>query len=153
MIPNFRRGALLALLFFPTHLWAAQLSVTLDDGTEIASASIAEGGAWCILWRHSVQGFEVEDCYLNLDGRMVLDRSHLPDFAAGLDHIPGRGTQISDGQGGYWIMDLNEPVPGNAYILRTGNAAVDHRLQVGEYVVSLSDIAPHARVRISLETP
>ena len=143
----------MALLLFPAQSMAANLTASLDDGTVIADLSVDEGGAWCVLWRHSVRGFEVTDCYLNQDGKMVLDRSHWPDVAAGLDHIPGRGRQISDGQGGYWIVELNEPVPGNAYILRTGNAAVDHRLQVGDVIVSLSSIAPHARVKIALTTP
>lgn len=146
-------GALFALLLFPVQTIAAHLTATLEDGTVIADMSVDEGEAWCLLWRHSVKGFEVSDCYLNLEGRMVLDRSHWPDVAAGLDHIPGRGRQISDGLGGYWIVDLNEAVPGNAYILRTGNAAVDHRLQVGDAIVSLSSIAPHARVKIALTTP
>ena len=105
----------------------------------------------CVLWRHSVQGFEVSDCYENRDGDMVLVRSHLPDFAAGLDHIPGRGRQVSDGQGGYFIEDLDEPVPGNAYVLRPGSAKVDHRLRVGEQETSLSARAEHARVRIALQ--
>ena len=81
---------------------------------------------------------------------MMLVRAHLPDFAAGLDHIPGRGRQVSDGQGGYWILDINEAVAGNAYILRPGEAAVDHRLRVGEQIVSLSARAPRQRVRIEL---
>ena len=81
---------------------------------------------------------------------MVLVQSHLPDFAAGLGHIPGRGRQVSDGQGGYFIRDINEPVRGNAYILRPGLPPVDHRLQVGETVVSLSAVAPRERVRIAL---
>lgn len=143
----------MALLLFPAQTLAAQLTASLHDGKVIADLTVDEGGAWCLLWRHSVRGFEVMDCYLNQGGKMVLDRSHWPDVAAGLDHIPGRGTQISDGQGGYWIIDLNEAVPGNAYILRTGNAAVDHRLQVGDVIVSLSSIAPHARVKIALTTP
>jgi hypothetical protein len=63
---------------------------------------------------------------------MVLVRSRLPDFAAGLGHIPGRGRQVSDGDGGYWILDIDEPVPGDAYVLRPGaSAPVDHRLQRG----------------------
>jgi hypothetical protein len=77
-------------------------------------------------------------------------RAHLPDFAAGLDHIPGRGRQVSDGQGGYWILDIDEAVAGNAYILRPGRGIVDHRLQVGDTTVSLSAIAPRARVTIAL---
>jgi len=122
----------------------------MDDGREIARFDVTAGEGWCVLWRHSVQGFEVEDCYENREGRMVLVRSHLPDFAAGLDHIPGRGIQLSDGEGGYWIEDLDEPVPGDAYILRPGSRAVDHRLKVGDRVVSLSEAAPRKRVRIAL---
>ena len=48
----------------------------------------------------------------------------------------------SDGQGGYWIEEIDEITAGNAYTLRTGGPQVDHRLQVGEEVVSLSAIAP-----------
>ncbi|MGB7270136.1 MAG: DUF1850 domain-containing protein [Albidovulum sp.] len=103
-----------------------------------------------MLWNHSVKGFPVADCYENQDGRMVLMHAHLPDFAAGLDHIPGRGRQVTDGKGGYFILGINEPVPGNAYILRPGAGLVDHRLQVGETTVSLSAIAPREPVRIAL---
>jgi len=145
-------GALAVLLLsaaFPAT--AGTLVATLaEDGTVLAEAPVAEGAGWCVLWRHSVQGFEVADCYENRAGRMVLHRSHLPDFAAGLDHIPGRGIQTSDGMGGYWIEELNEPVPGNAYILRPGGPKVDHRLQIGERIISLSAIAAHERVRIAL---
>ncbi len=109
-----------------------------------------EGTGWCVIWHHSVQGFEVSDCYENRGGRMVLVRAHLPDFAAGLGHIPGRGVQISDGQGGYWIEDIDEPVPGNAYILRPGAGFVDHRIRANGAEVSLSARAPRARVRIAL---
>ncbi len=130
---------------------AAALTATLADGTEIARLPVPEGGEWCVLWRHSVQGFEVADCYANRDGRMVLVRSHQPDFAAGLGHIPGRGTQASDGDGGYWITGIDEYVPGDAYVLRAGSMAVDHRLSAGGTTVSLSERAARARVRIALE--
>jgi hypothetical protein len=103
-----------------------------------------------VLWRHSVQGFEVSDCYENRGGHMVLVQSHTPDFAAGLGHIPGRGRQVSDGQGGYWILDIDEPVPGDAYVLRPGGPNVDHRLQVGETIISLSAVAAREAVRIAL---
>lgn len=109
-----------------------------------------DGAGWCLLWNHSVQGFAVSDCYVNRGGRMVLMRSHQPDFAAGLGHIPGRGRQVSDGAGGYWIEDINEPVPGNAYALRTGGPGVDHRLEIGNSVISLSARAGRARVTIAL---
>ena len=141
---------LLSLPVSPGAAHAGDLVATREDGTEIARLPVPEGAGWCVLWRHSVRGFDVSDCYENRAGRMVLVQAHLPDFAAGLDHIPGRGRQVSDGQGGYFILDIDEPVPGDAYVLRPGAGSVDHRLQVGDTIVSLSAVAPRARVRIAL---
>jgi len=142
-------GGCLALLLSAAH--AGSLTATREDGSLIARLPVPEGAGWCVLWHHSVKGFEVADCYENRGGAMVLVRSHLPDFAAGLDHIPGRGRQVSDGAGGYWILGIDEPVAGNAYVLRPGGGAVDHRLRVGDQVVSLSAAAPRERVTIALE--
>ncbi len=142
----------LAALLLAAPCWGGVLTATLPDGDEIARLSVPEGAGWCVLWRHSVRGFEVEDCYENRGGRMVLVRSHWPDAAAGLDHIPGRGRQVSDGMDGYWILDIDEPVPGDAYILRPGGPKVDHRLEVGSRTVSLSAVAAHERVTIALRS-
>lgn len=145
------RGGLLALLVFPTASIGETLTATrVDDGVEIARFDVPEGSGWCVLWHHSVEGFEVSDCYENRKGRMVLVWSHLPDFAAGLGHIPGRGEQVTDGAGGYLILNIDEPVPQNAYILRPGLGPVDHRLRVGDQTISLSAVAPRERVRIAL---
>lgn len=145
-------GGLFALLLFSSISTASAgvLVATAEDGTQIARLPIPEGHGWCVLWNHSVQGFPVQDCYENRGGAMVLVRSRQPDFAAGLGHLPGRGRQISDGNGGYWILDIDEAVPGNAYVLRPGGGSVDHRLQVGDTVVSLSKVAARQRVRIEL---
>lgn len=145
-------GGLSALLLFSAFsaATAGELVATTEDGTEIARLPVPEGAGWCVLWNHSVQGFPVTDCYENRAGHMVLVRSRQPDFAAGLGHIPGRGRQVSDGEGGYWILDIDEPVPGDAYVLRPGAGPVDHRLQVGDTVVSLSAAAARQRVRIAL---
>ncbi|SLN15299.1 DUF1850 domain-containing protein [Roseisalinus antarcticus] len=130
---------------------AATLSVTeVGSGRTLATFDVPDGAGWCVLWHHSVQGFEVADCYENRDGRMVLVRAHLPDFAAGLDHIPGRGRQVSDGQGGYWIEDIDEAVPGDAYVLRPGAGFVDHRIRMGEAEVSLSGQVSRARARVRI---
>lgn len=152
MTHSFRAGGSLALLLLAGAAGAADLTARLEDGTEIARLPVADGSNWCVLWHHSVQGFEVEDCYENRSGRMVLVRSHQPDFAAGLGHIPGRGRQVSDGAGGYWILEIDEPVPGNAYVLRPGGMAVNHRLRTEDAEVSLSAQAAHERVWIALET-
>lgn len=141
----------LLLLLAPDRAAAHDLVAMREDGAEIARLRAPDGAGWCVLWNHSVRGFAVSDCYENRGGQMILVYSHWPDAAAGLDHVPGRGRQVSDGQGGYFILDINEVVPGNAYVLRPGAGAVDHRLQVGGALVSLSEAAPRARVRIALE--
>ncbi|MBY5923839.1 MULTISPECIES: DUF1850 domain-containing protein [unclassified Halomonas] len=105
-----------------------QLTVRDSEGRLLVAIPMPPGAGWCMAWNHSVEGFEVLDCYRHVEGQMVLERSHLPDFAAGLDHVPGRGRQVSDGQGGYWINDIDEAVPGNHYRLRVGAKRVDHRL-------------------------
>ena len=155
MTIGFRAGGPLALLLLVGAVGgaaaAADLTARLDDGTEIARLEVSDGSGWCVLWRHSVRGFEVEDCYENQGGRMILVRSHQPDFAAGLGHIPGRGRQVSDGAGGYWILDIEEPVPGNAFALRPGSMAVNHRLRTEDAEVSLSAQAAHERVWLVLE--
>lgn len=131
----------------------ALLKVLGDAGQTLVSLPMPEGEGWCLEWNHSVAGFPVLDCYRHREGRMILERSHLPDFAAGLDHIPGRGRQVSDGEGGYWIEDIDEPVPGNAYRLRVGAMRVDHRLLVESSRISLSRLAADERVTIHLATP
>jgi hypothetical protein len=140
----------LAALAVPTASAAGTLVAQTEAGETVARLDVPDGGRWCVLWRHSVAGFEVADCYRNEGGTMVLERSHLPDFAAGLDHIPGRGRQTSDGRGGYWIEDIDEPVPGNSYLLRVGGPAVDHRLARGGTTVSLTAHAAGERVTVSL---
>jgi len=130
----------------------ARLEVIDEQGQRLVSLPMPEGEGWCLEWNHSVEGFAVLDCYRHRDGRMLLERSHLPDFAAGLDHIPGRGRQVSDGQGGYWIEDLDEPVPGNAYRLRVGAMRVNHRLVVEGKRISLSELAANRPVTVRLAT-
>ncbi|GED22367.1 DUF1850 domain-containing protein [Halomonas halmophila] len=124
---------------------AYQLRVSDAGGRTLVTLPMPPGAGWCLAWNHSVEGFAVHDCYRNRDGRMVLERSHLPDFAAGLGHIPGRGRQVSDGQGGYWIEDIDEPVPGDAYRLRVGGMRVDHRLVSRPRGASLASLLEDAR--------
>lgn len=165
-----------ALADCPSH----ELTVLDAQDRPLVRLPMPDGEGWCLAWNHSVEGFAVHDCYRNVGGHMVLERSHLPDFAAGLDHIPGRGRQVSDGQGGYWIEALDEPVPGDRYRLRVGSRRVDHRLVhhgepslrtlversrergcdidgdipagEGPVVISLSELAANERVTIGLTT-
>jgi hypothetical protein len=64
---------------------AASLEVVLD-GEILFRLDLSEDPRWCILWNHSVAGFEVRDCYRYDGGTMLLESSHAPDFAAGPKH-------------------------------------------------------------------
>lgn len=133
----------------PADAW---LDVLDAEQQRIATLAMPSGAGWCMVWNHSVEGFPVHDCYRNRDGRMVLERSHQPDYAAGLGPVLGRGKPRSDGAGGYWIEDIDEPVIGNRYLLRVGSPKVNHRLVNGETLISLSELAAGERVEIHLRT-
>lgn len=81
---------------------------------------------------------------------MLLTASHTPAFDAGLGHIPGRGILESDGDGGYWIRELDEPVAGNAYLLRVGSPRVNHRIVHEGVSYSLSERAAGQRVTVEV---
>lgn len=146
-----QRTAALALCFVPFLAQAEELLISRGQTGEIlATLHMENGDVWKIIWNHSVDGYEVEDIYENRFGSMVLIRSHQPDFGAGLGHIPGRGQQISDGIGGYWIENIDEPVPGNSYVLRAGAISVNHRLSTSRMEISLTAIAARERLRLTL---
>jgi hypothetical protein len=131
-----------------------RLQVVTEHGEMLVDIAVLPGMRWCIEWNHSVKKFAVLDCYRNVAGVMQLERSHQPDFAAGLGHTVGRGEQVSDGEGGYWINKIDEPVVNNRYALRVGADAVNHRVvwRVGDQrrEMSLSDHAAGQRVTVQL---
>lgn len=130
-----------------------RLAVVTEQGDALVDATVSPGARWCIQWNHSVEKFAVLDCYRNVAGMMQLERSHQPDFAAGLGHIFGRGEQVSDGHGGYWINAIDEPVANNRYVLRVGSKAVNHQVvwPDGQHSpTSLSEQAAGQRVTIQL---
>lgn len=127
------------------------LRVERTDGAALVEASAPAGANWCLWWRHSVTGGNVADCFTNDAGRMILVRSFLHDFAAGLGTVAGRGGRlVSAPEGGYWIEGIDEPIPGNALVLRVGAERVGHRLEIGGETHRLSSIAAGERVTIRL---
>ena len=155
---SFRAPLLLALLYLTSLCGVARaqaapyLVVTGADGRELTSISLADDPTWHLAWNHSVTGILVRDFYEFRNGTMLLTHSHTPAFDAGLGHIPGRGRSVSDGDGGYWILDLDEPVAGNAYRLRVGSERVNHTIVHEDARVNLSDAAAGERVTVSVET-
>lgn len=137
----------------PTPPPSGLLQVTRITGELLVERPLAEGARWCMAWNHSVAGFTVHDCYAWQQQTLLLERSHQPDFAAGLGHTQGRGVQRSDGEGGYWIENINEPVTNNAYRLRVGSPAVAHRLLLDGETINLSSMAAGHAVWLRIVSP
>lgn len=143
-------GPLIAVLLIPNMALSQQmrqgLQIIDDRGAVLAQLPVADGAQFCLRWNHSVTGGKVADCFEITGGRMVLDRSFLHDYAAGLGSIPGRGVVRAAKGGGYWIEDMNEPVADNMLRLRVGGPAVDHRLEGPGWQIDLSALANGQRV-------
>lgn len=129
---------------------AQRLVVTDDAGRVLLELPLNAAPTWEVRWQHSVAGFLVRDRYRLEGGRMLLQDTHAPDFAAGLGQIPGRGRLESDGQGGYWIKGIDEPVADNRYHLRVGSKRVDHRVVHAGTSYSLSARAAGQRVTLAV---
>lgn len=140
-----------ALAASPAAAGGAVIRVTDEADAVLFERQVARDETWCLVWNHSVTGIEVSDCFRQDGGRLVLARSHQPDFAAGLGDIPGRGRVVSDGAGGYWIEDIDMPLEGDRVPLRLGGPKVDHRLRIGGTEYSLRARSPGARVTLELE--
>lgn len=125
------------------------LTVTTDT-EELGTIPMPEGQDICLRWRHSVTGGKVADCFANRAGQLMLTRSYLHDFAAGLGEVEGRGTLTPAPGGGYWITDMDEPLSENSLTLRIGSERVGHILYAGDTVLPLSTLAPGARASLTL---
>lgn len=130
------RGAalILGLAVTAIPLWSASgtaqpvLVAETRDGVTLGRLPFGPDQEICLTWSHSVTGGAVADCFENWSGTMVLTRSFLHDFAAGLGEVTGRGTLLPAKAGGYWIIGIDEPIPSNTLLLRAGTAQVNHKL-------------------------
>lgn len=127
------------------------LVIETPQGAVLGELGFDEGQEICLSWAHSVTGGAVRDCFESRRGEMVLTRSYLHDFAAGLGEIAGRGTLIPAEDGGYWINGIDEALADNRLVLRIGAPRVGHVLHSVKQSLDLSAIAPGARVTLRLE--
>jgi hypothetical protein len=135
----------------PGDSWGIpHLRVVDSLGRVLIDIPLAGEAGWIVEWNHSVTGILVSDYYRFEGGRMLLTATHAPAFDAGLGHIPGRGRLESDDSHGYWIRDIDEPVAGNAYLLRVGSPRVNHRIVHDGTTYSLSELAAGLRVTVEV---
>ena len=143
------KGAFFYCLLSSSLAQSPYLVVSGEKGV-ILELPLAKTPTWLLRWNHSVTGVTVTDYYYWNGSEMLLTDSHTPAFDAGLGHIPERGELVSDGDNGYFILNLDEAVPDNAYLLRVGSEAVNHRIEHDGVVYSLSKLAASKRVTIQV---
>jgi hypothetical protein len=123
-------------------------------GEVVARLPLGPEGRFCLHWNHSVTGGAVADCFRAEASGLVLERSYLHDFAAGLGHTPGQGEQRPAEGGGYWIEGIDRPLPQGALALRVGRPAVGHRIETAAGArLALSALLAGRRVRLALALP
>lgn len=123
--------------------------VVAKDDAPLIELELTLSPHWHLAWNHSVSGFTVRDYYRWDGSNMLLVASFTPDFAAGLGHTPDRGRLMSS-EAGYWIVDIDEAVPDNHYLLRVGSDEVNHRIVHRGVSYSLTELAANTRVRIEV---
>ncbi|MFU8881197.1 MAG: DUF1850 domain-containing protein [Rhodobacterales bacterium] len=128
------------------------LVVETRDGLRLGQLAFDDGAEICLSWAHSVTGGAVSDCFENRKGQMVLTRSYLHDFAAGLGEVAGRGTLRAAQGGGYWIDGIDEALDASGLTLRIGAPHVGHILGSDQQSLNLSAMAPGVRVSLRLQS-
>lgn len=131
----------------------SNLQIKTAAGESLGQIPMAAGQEVCLAWAHSVTGGAVRDCFENRAGALMLTRSYLHDFAAGLGEIPGRGRLVPAPGGGYWITGIDEPLPGNILRLRVGGPQIGHELSGEAGALDLSRVAAGQSVTLRLAPP
>lgn len=131
---------LAAGLFIP--LWPA---VTVNHGEDRLAAWRTE--AFTLSYIHSIDGLPIEEDLRVTEGELVVERTRLKQFGAGMGHIAGEGQGHADGD--WWVVDDLERDIGSQMHLRAGATRIDHRMTSAEHELRLSACLPGERITIS----
>ena len=137
-------------------LWRAgpELVVTTEAGEELVRDSLKTDPTWEYAWVHSVAQVRVRDVFAWRDGTMLLTDQFTPLIdIAGLGYTPGRGELRDDGEGGYWIAGIDEPIAGNVHRVIIGTELAPTTLVHAGRSYELSKTHPGVRARIEVIEP
>ncbi len=137
-------------------LWrpGPQLVVVTEAGEELVRVSLKTDPTWEYVWTHSVAQVRVRDVFAWRDGTMRLTDQFTPYLdIAGLGHTPGRGTMRDDGDGGYWLADLDVPIAGNVHRFIIGTERAPSTLVHAGRSFELSETHPGVHARIEVIEP
>lgn len=123
-------------------LWPA---VTVDHDEDRLAAWRTE--AFTLSYIHSIDGLPIEEDLRVTEGELVVERTRLKQFGAGMGHIDGEGQGRADGD--WWVVDDLERDIGSQMHLRAGATRIDHRITSAEHELRLSVCLPGERITIS----
>lgn len=100
-----------------------------------------------ISYVHSIDRLPIEEDLSVREGELVVERTRLRQFGAGMGQIEGEGRGYADGP--WWVVDDLDRGIGPELLLRVGALRVDHRLHGAGTEVPLSHCLPGERVSIT----
>ncbi len=140
---------ILVLLGTGLLLWPrAGVSVRVD-GRPVLWFPTVEGERFELSWRHSVSGIVVRDVFAVEDGRIYLEETHNPWFAAGLGEVEGRGRVVAEANHAVAIVDIHELA--DDLKLRIGRPEIHHTLWIRGRGYDFSACFSHRRLTWSLD--
>lgn len=137
-------AALLLVLGLAVPVWPA---VTVS--TEGDRLAVLDTETVTISYVHSIDGLPIEEDLRASDEELIVERTRLRQFGAGMGHIEGEGKGHS--QGKWWVVDDMERRIGPDLHLRVGAPTVDHRLRSGDVELALSQCLAGERVTLTAE--
>lgn len=137
-------GVALTALGLLLPVWPA-VTVT-SQGTTTA---VLPHEAFTISYVHSIDGLPIEEDLRPTDEGLVVERTRLRQFGAGMGHIDGEGRGYSDGA--WWVLDDMERRIGPQMHLRAGAPAIDHQLHSTDTSLLLSQCLSGERITITAE--
>lgn len=137
-------GAALTALGLLLPVWPA-VTVSAHGST----TAVLQENAFTISYIHSIDGLPIEEDLRRSEGELVVERTRLRQFGAGMGHIEGQGQGRSEGE--WWVLDDLQRQIGPQMHLRAGAPAIDHRLRAGETELRLSRCLSGERITISAE--
>lgn len=96
---------------------------------------------------HSIDRLPIEEDLRVDDGELVVERTRLRQFGAGMGHIAGEGHGHAEGD--WWVVDDLERGIGHQMHLRAGATRIDHRITAADHELALSVCLPGERITIS----
>lgn len=121
--------------------------LTISAGGELLAVWPAE--AVTITYVHSIDHLPIEEDLRVRDGELIVERTRLKEFGAGMGQIEGEGTGRAEGE--WWVIDDLDRVIGSELHIRAGAIGVDHRITNGDQEIPLSACWAGTRITVAVE--